>query len=88
MEYLGRIMERGLIKPLRTSFTPGVDSIMMLSSVTENISDADRKVLDSVGVISGGDRYYSGKLTQEQLKVTEKYFVYSNGTLEARQRES
>lgn len=75
-KYIGRITKEGLIKKEKISFTLGVDKIVILSDLVEEIESKDKKVLSKIAVIEIDGNYYCGKLSSCQITIIEKYFDY------------
>lgn len=77
-KYIGRITEDGLIEPDRISFTPGVDKIVLASTLVRDIDEKDKNILDKIAVMNVESMLYIGKITQKEIKVLEKYFKIEN----------
>ena len=80
-KYIGKITENGVVEPVRVSFTPGFDKIVLASSLLENIKEKDKAILDSIALIEIEGIYYIGKLNNNDLKVLNKYFNVENNMI-------
>lgn len=80
-KYIGKITENGVVEPVRVSFTPGFDKIVLASSLLENIKEKDKTILDSIALIEIEGIYYIGKLNNNELKVLNKYFNVENNMI-------
>lgn len=80
-KYIGKITENGVVEPVRVSFTPGFDKIVLASSLLDNIKEKDKAILDSIALIEIEGIYYIGKLNNNDLKVLNKYFNVENNMI-------
>ena len=80
-KYIGKITENGVVEPVRVSFTPGFDKIILASSLLDNIKEKDKAILDSIALIEIEGIYYIGKLNNNELKVLNKYFNVENNMI-------
>lgn len=80
-KYIGKITENGVVEPVRVSFTPGFDKIILVSSLLDNIKEKDKAILDSIALIEIEGIYYIGKLNNNDLKVLNKYFNVENNMI-------
>lgn len=80
-KYIGKITENGVVEPVRVSFTPGFDKIILVSSLLDNIKEKDKAILDSIALIEIEGIYYIGKLNNNELKVLNKYFNVENNMI-------
>lgn len=79
-KYVGKITEKGIIKPEKIAFIPGVDNIVKLGKITE-CSKKDKEILNEVSVIEKEENYYAGKLTSKEIEIIKKYYNYENGKI-------
>ncbi len=77
-KYIGRITQDGLIKKEKLTFVLGVDKIVILADLVDDLEIKDKKVLNKIGVIESNGAYYCGKLTDNQIAVIKKYFEYED----------
>lgn len=77
-KYIGRITQDGLIKKEKLTFVLGVDKIVILADLVDDLEIKDKKVLNKIGVIESNGAYYCGKLTDTQIAVIKKYFEYED----------
>lgn len=80
-KYIGKITENGVVEPVRVSFTPGFDKIILASSLLDNIKEKDKAILDSIALIEIEGIHYIGKLNNNDLKVLNKYFNVENNMI-------
>lgn len=80
-KYIGRITQDGLIKKEKLTFNIGIDKIVILADLVDEVDIKDKKALNKVGVIESNGVYYCGKLTDNQVTVIKKYFEYENNKI-------
>lgn len=80
-KYIGKITEKGLIEPEKISFTPGIDKILIASTLFDDISLKDKEILDKISIIEVDRVWYIGKLTNKELKTLNKYFKIENNRI-------
>lgn len=80
-KYIGKITEKGLIEPEKISFTPGIDKILIVSTLLDDISSKDKEILDKISIIEVDKVWYIGKLTNKELKTLNKYFKIENNRI-------
>lgn len=76
-KYIGRITEDGLIEPKKISFIPGIDKIVLLKDIKDDIDTS----ISKIPVIQIDNNYYCGKLTSKEIKIIKKYFNYEDGKI-------
>lgn len=73
-KYIGKITKNGVIEPEKISFTPGIDKIVIVSTLIDEISKKDIDVLNKISILDIDGVCYIGKLTSKELKILGKYF--------------
>ena len=80
-KYIGKITKKGIVEPVRVSFTPGFDKIVLATSLLDNIEEKDKEILNSIALIEIDGIFYIGKLNSNELKVLNKYFNVENNMI-------
>ena len=79
-QYLGRITKKGLIRPTKISFLPGIDEITYLGK-EEDIQGKDKEKLNKIPAIKQGEIYYVGKIKSKEEEMIKKYYHYEKGKI-------
>lgn len=79
-QYLGRITKKGLIRPTKISFMPGIDEISYLG-MEEDIKGKDKEELNKIPAIKQGEIYYVGKINSKEKEIIEKYYHHEKGKI-------